>query len=161
MNGLFIPLLNRPRVQGCLCRAVAAAAAAAAGIHCGERPTRRCTRLLGVGRRGSARRGGVTAAGTKRRFSVSLLRDLLVVFSVCSPNLSSLLFRTFFSSRNSRWTLSSVKLAPLLRFHLLRASSRARPRTAMASSAPSPASAVDFLTLLTKLKVGLVVFEID
>lgn len=104
------------------------------------------------GRRGSAWRGGVTAARNQEKDFASSFAICSPSFSVCPPPLS--FFSSLFLSRSSLSLLHQIKLAPFLRSHLLRASSRARPRAAMASRAPSPASAVDFLTLLTKLKVG-------
>lgn len=106
------------------------------------------------GRRGSARRGGVTA-GEKPNRKIFFRRSRFARRRFLSSFSHFFLPFFFLAHLSPSLLLHQIKLAPsLFRSHSLRASSRARPRAAMeSSSAPSPASAVDFLTLLTKLKV--------
>ena len=157
LDGLFAPLLHRPGAEGrrLLHRSAnAAAAAAATGLHCSERPRRRWRRLLGVPRGSRTRResAGRRCNRRREREREETRRTLFDRRDFCSENC------IFFPKRElSTPSLFRIKLARFLRPPPPPRLFRARPRAAMASSAPSPASAVDFLTLLTKLKVEFVV----
>ena len=147
LNGLFFLLLHRPPVEECLCSGVAVVVRLHYFRAAEEAVKRRPVRVRREHRGSSVQREGVT--GGEEEEKKNRRRDEQIVFDFCSRTFSYFLLLSVCSQSRL-----PIKLAPFPPPRLL----RARSLAAMASSAPSPASAVDFLTLLTRLKVVFACF---